>query len=374
MSDWGAQNSGVASALAGLDMTMPGDGQLFSDGLSYWGPELTRSIMNGSVPLERLNDMVTRVVAAWYQLGQDDPAKFDNKGPNFSSWTDEKMGTMVPGSSTDQESVEVNKFVNVQGDHKDIARAVAREGTILLKNDNLLPIDRMGFTDAKRDLRKRHEGKLKVGIFGEDAGPGKGPNACIDRGCNQGTLGSGWGSGAVDFPYLIPPVDALREGFNMSMVQFSENLTNTPDFSADSTILDQDVCIVFANADAGEGYVRWEDVSGDRPNLFLQKGGDDLILKVASGCGGGSGEVLVVIHAVGPVVMEKWIDLPTIKAVLLANLPGQESGNALADIIFGDENPSGHLPYTIGKTLEDYGPGGQILYLPNGVVPQQDFT
>lgn len=374
VSDWGAQHSGVASALAGLDMTMPGDGALFSDGVSYWGPELTRSIMNGSVPLERLNDMVTRIVAAWYQLGQDDHLKFDNSGLSFSSWTNDKMGTMAPGSKTDQESVQVNHFVNVQANHKNVARAVAREGTVLLKNDNLLPIHRLGFTDAKRDLRKNHVGKLKIGIFGEDAGPGKGPNACIDRACNQGTLGSGWGSGAVDYPYLVAPVEALRDGFNMSNVKFSEYLSQTPAFSTDSSILDQDVCIVFANADAGEGFVRWEDVAGDRPDLKLQKGGDDLIVEVAKGCGGGSGEVLVVIHAVGPVVMESWIDLPTVKAVLLANLPGQESGNALADIIFGDENPSGHLPYTIGKSLADYGPGGQVLYLPNGVVPQQDFT
>lgn len=381
MSDWGAQRAGVDSALAGLDMTMPGDGLRFSDGESLWGPELTRSIMNGSVPLDRLNDMVTRIVAAWYRLGQDDPAKkfpLAGQGPNFSSWTKDRMGTMAPGSKTSQDTVEVNQFVNVQADHKAIARAVAREGTVLLKNDGLLPIDRMGFTDARKQKMmksKRHTGKLKIGIFGEDAGPGKGPNACIDRACNQGTLGSGWGSGAVDFPYLVPPVEALRNGFNTSQVTLSEYLTNTPSFSDDARILaDQDVCIVFGNADAGEGFVRWANVAGDRPDLFLQKGADDLIVKVAQGCGGGTGEVLVVIHAVGPVVMEKWIDLPNVKAVLLANLPGQESGNALADIIFGDENPSGHLPYTIGKSLQDYGPGGQILYLPNGVVPQQDFT
>lgn len=376
VSDWGAQRSGVASALAGLDMTMPGDGLRFSDGESLWGPELTRSIMNGSVPLDRLNDMVTRIVAAWYQLGQDDTSKFDRSGPNFSSWTDEPNGVMVPGSRTEQTSVEVNRFVNVQGNHSTVARAVAREGTVMLKNEGLLPIDRMGFTDAKvkRDLRKNHTGNLKVGIFGEDAGPGKGPNACIDRACNQGTLGSGWGSGAVNFPYLVPPVEALRNGFNMSKVTFSEYLTNTPALTSDTSILDQDVCIVFANADAGEGFVRWESVAGDRPDLQLQKGGDDLIVKVAQGCGRGAGEVLVVIHAVGPVVMEKWIDLPNVKAVLLANLPGEESGNALADIIFGDESPSGHLPYTIGKTLSDYGPGGQVMYLPNAVVPQQDFN
>jgi beta-glucosidase len=41
--------------------------------------------------------------------------------------------------------------------------------------------------------------------------------------------------------------------------------------------------------------------------------------------------------------------------------------------MFGGVNPSGKLPYTIGHTLEEYGKGAKILYLPNGVVPQQDF-
>lgn len=129
-----------------------------------------------------------------------------------------------------------------------------------------------------------------------------------------------------------------------------------------------------ASADSGEGFAKWEDVSGDRPNLKLQKGGDNLIVEVASKCGDGDGDVIVVIHAVGPVLMERWIDLPNVKAVLLANLPGEESGNALADVLFGDTNPSGHLPFTIGQSLADYGHGGQVMYLPNGVVPQQDFS
>ncbi|EJT71046.1 hypothetical protein GGTG_12067 [Gaeumannomyces tritici R3-111a-1] len=374
VSDWLAQRAGVASALSGLDMTMPGDGLKWAEGKSLWGPELTKSVFNGSVPLERLNDMVTRIVASWYQLGQDDPARFDGKGPNFSSWTDDKYGVTSPGSPTPQDKVEVNKFVNVQANHSTIARQVAAEGIVMLKNDNVLPISRLGFTDAKRDLRRRHEGKLKIGIFGEDAAPSPdGPNGCKDRGCNKGTLGSGWGSGAVEFPYLVSPVEVLRKGFDASKVTLSEYLTNTPPFSKDKASADTDVCIVFANADAGEGFLKAEGVSGDRNDLLLQKGGDELVYQVAKHCGGGQGEVVVVVHNVGPVVMERWIDLPTVKAVLLANLPGQESGNALADVIFGDVNPSGKLPYTIGKSLEDYGPGAKVMYIPNGVVPQQDF-
>lgn len=85
------------------------------------------------------------------------------------------------------------------------------------------------------------------------------------------------------------------------------------------------------------------------------------------------GKTVVIIHSVGPVLVEKWIDLEGVKAIVYANLPGQESGNALVDVLFGDVNPSGKLPYTIGKSLEDYGQGAKILYYPNGVVPQQNF-
>ncbi|CRK20004.1 hypothetical protein BN1723_012015 [Verticillium longisporum] len=137
---------------------------------------------------------------------------------------------------------------------------------------------------------------------------------------------------------------------------------------------DKDVCFVFANADAGEGFLAWGSVGGDRNDLFLQKGGDDLILYVAENCGSGKGDTVVVIHSVGPVDLEAFIDLPNVKAVLYANLPGQESGDALAEVVFGDVNPNGHLPYTIAKSLKDFGAGGQIMYLPNGVNPQQDFS
>lgn len=189
-------------------------------------------------------------------------------------------------------------------------------------------------------------------------------------------MGSGWGSGAVEFPYLVSPIEALRKQFDTSKVALHEYLTNRPAFRDNDKPKadDLELCIVFANADSGEGFVKWKDVSGDRPHLNLQRGGDDLIVDVASKCGSGSGDVLVVIHAVGPVLMEKWIDLPNVKAVLFANLPGEESGNALADVLFGETNPSGHLPFTIGKSLDDYGSGGQVQYLPNGVMPQQDFS
>ena len=72
-------------------------------------------------------------------------------------------------------------------------------------------------------------------------------------------------------------------------------------------------------------------------------------------------------------MVEAWIDNPNITAVLFAGLPGQESGNSLADILWGDVNPSGRLPYTVAKNESDY---GNLL---NSTVsldayPQDDFT
>ncbi len=310
MSDWLAQRGGVSSALAGLDMTMPGDGLFWANGQSLWGPELTKSVLNGSVPLDRLNDMVTRIVAAWYQMGQDDEKKFDRNGPNFSSWTDQENGVFAPGSPTKQEEHKVNEFVNVMGHHSTLARQIAAEGTVLLKNEGLLPITRDGSTP--NNVAKTQGSPLRIAIFGEDAGPGEGPNYCKDRACNQGTLASGWGSGAVEFPYLISPDQALQKAWDSKRVKVTTHLTNTHAFEKQPGILEEaDICIVFAHSDSGEAYTSWGSVKGDRPDLFLQKGGDDLIVKVAEGCP----QVLVVIHTVGPVVMERWIDLPNVKAV-----------------------------------------------------------
>lgn len=62
VSDWWAQHTGVASALAGLDMTMAGDSGLAS-GATYWGGHLTEAVLNGTIPQWRIDDMVTRIMA-----------------------------------------------------------------------------------------------------------------------------------------------------------------------------------------------------------------------------------------------------------------------------------------------------------------------
>ncbi|KAK4569518.1 hypothetical protein LTR86_003281 [Recurvomyces mirabilis] len=385
-SDWLAQRSGVASALSGLDMTMPGDGLGWQDGKSLWGAELTKAVLNSSVPMDRLNDMVLRIVAAWYQLGQDDTARWPNTtsggGPNFSSWTDDEYGQLHPGSPDSEEAGVVNQFVPVRqteegGDHDTLVRGMATEGIVMVKNElGILPIPR----SVQGIKTKGSGGKLRVGIFGGDAYPNsKGNNACPDRGCNEGTLAMGWGSGAVELPYLVSPAEALHRQFESETVEVTDWRTNSIN-RVDGTAAAQNLCLVFINSDAGEGFISWNGIKGDRNNLYSQKGGDDLVRQVAANCGGKNengepaSDTIVVLHTVGPTILEEWIDMPGVKGVLIAHLPGQESGNALADVLFGAYSPSGHLPYTIAKREEDYGPTSGILRYPNAVVPQQNFT
>lgn len=77
--------------------------------------------------------------------------------------------------------------------------------------------------------------------------------------------------------------------------------------------------------------------------------------------------------ASGVRTVDTWIENPNITAVLFAGLPGQESGNSIVDILYGDVAPSGKLPYTIAKNESDY---GNVL---NSSVsfdyfPQDNFT
>lgn len=277
-----------------------------------------------------------------------------------------------PGSPDDHDLEVVNKFVDVQGQgseaHAIIARRVAIEGTVLVKNINhVLPLSKTGLTS-------KSGGKYNVGIFGEDAGPGEydDPNHCPDRSCNVGTLASGWGSGAVEFPYLITPFSAIKDTFENDTVAVQGYLTN--DIPSKAELEEQDLCLVFVNSDSGEGYQSYQGIRGDRNDLHLQKGGGQLVLSVAKHCGG---PTVVIVHNVGSVVVEEWIDHPQVEGVIVAHLPSQESGNAIAAILFGDANPSGKLPYTIAKSLDDFGEAGKVMYYPPVnplTTPQQNFS
>lgn len=314
-------------------MAMPGDTMVPLLGTSYWMYELTRAVLNGSVPMDRLNDMATRVVATWNQMGQDDGFP----EPNFSANTADATGLLYPGALLSPSGV-VNRFVDVQGDHAAVARQIATDAITMLKNDGgLLPLA------LSRPLA----------VFGTDAAVNAdGANACTDRNCDTGTLGMGWGSGTANYPYFDDPISALR---NRTTAKANVTYYDSDSFPAAAAAKNpgpDDVAVVFLSSDAGENSYTVEGNHGDRDwsGLVAWHDGDALVTAVAAVYS----HVVVVVHTVGPLVLEPWIDLPAVQAVLFAHLPGQEAGASLADVLYGVVPPSGHLPYSIPRAEDDY--------------------
>lgn len=241
MSDWLGQVSGVPAALAGLDLAMPGDINTLPIilGQSFWMYEMSRSVLNGSVPVDRLNDMATRLVAAWYKMGQDQ----GYNPPNFSGNSQDEVDLLYPAAINSPKGV-VNKFVDVRGNNTEVARQVAQDAITLLKNDGgLLPLSK--------------NRTLSVFGTGADVNP-DGLNACKDASCNKGTLGSGWGSGCGFYSTFDSPMNALKR--NVKNVTYYQTDSFPRVFNSTSA----DVAIVFVSSDSGENSYIVEGNRGDR--------------------------------------------------------------------------------------------------------------
>lgn len=147
---------------------------------------------------------------------------------------------------------------------------------------------------------------------------------------------------------------------------YEDNTFLAWDFSSQDPIANpaSGACIVFINEQASEGW--------DRPYL-ADPYSDTLVENVASQCN----NTMVVIHNAGVRLVDRWIDNVNITAVIYAHLPGQDTGRALVEVMYGKQSPSGRLPYTVAKNESDYG-GLLDPTMPevdrNGWYPQSNFT
>ncbi|KAF9239474.1 glycoside hydrolase superfamily [Melanogaster broomeanus] len=314
-SDWSATMD-TLSAVAGLDMTMPGD-ITFDSGTSYFGGNLTTFVMNDTISMERLDDMATRIIAGWYYLHQDE---------GYPEATIDSWNINDP----------LNSEVNAQSDHYIIVRQIAAGGTVLLKNEGVLPLDK----------------PKSIVLVGSDAGPPTaGPNEYADQGGDPtGILAMGWGSGTDYFTYLVSPYEAIQARARVDQTSVFWDFDNWDLAAAASSVVDKEVAIVFVNSDSGEGYITVDGNAGDRQNLTAWHQGDELILAVAAQ----NNNTIVVTNSVGPLILEPWVEHPNVTAILWASLGGNEAGNGIMDVLYGNWNPSGRLPYTIAKNATDY--------------------
>jgi beta-glucosidase len=189
--------------------------------------------------------------------------------------------------------------------HPSLSRRIAEEGMVLLKNDRgLLP----------HNLRKFR----RIALLG--------PNLDVRFGRPQ--YG---GSSAVVPPYEITPLQGIRERCE-KRVSFVNDVSKA------------DTAIVLGGLNHDKGK---DSESQDRESFDLPQDQVELIKKTAQD----NADTIVILISGSPVGMEEWLrEVPT---VLEAWYPGMEGGRAIANVLFGDVNPSGKLPITFPRRLGD---------------------
>lgn len=325
VSDWYATHSTVASINAGLDLEMPGM-TVPGQGVSWFGERVKTAVEDGDVSMERLDEMIRRIMTQYYLLGQDD-SSFPSLDPSslsvIASQYQQDLGPLVTNIPAR----------DVRGDHAKLIREIGAAGAVLLKNVNgTLPLTK----------------PQNIGVFGNDAGDltdglvYQDPPA-TNIGFEYGTLDVGGGSGSVRHTYLVTPLDAIKAraadiGARVQYILNNERLA-AGDFHSIYPV--PDVCIVFLKTFAAEGF--------DRVSLEADWNSTAVVTQVADKCN----NTVVITHSVGVNTMP-WASHPNVRAIIAAHLPGQETGNSLADVLWGDVNPSGRLPYTIPVAEEDF--------------------
>ena len=113
----------------------------------------------------------------------------------------------------------------------------------------------------------------------------------------------GWGSGTSRLPYLVTPQEAIAN------ISSNAAFFITDKFPSNVAVSSGDVAVVFISADSGENYITVEGNPGDRTSAGLNAwhNGDKLVKDAAAKFS----KVVVVVHTVGPILMEEWIDLPS---------------------------------------------------------------
>lgn len=217
--------------------------------------------------------------------------------------------------------------------HQQVARKVAEEGIVLLKNENhLLPL-------AKNKLKK-------IAVIGINA---------------TRPQSMGGGSSQVKAFYEITPLQGIQKMVgNSTTILYAPGYDVARGAKADALSIskaaeaarDADVAILVGGWTHGYDYSVWADNAydaedTDKPDMLLPFGQQELFKAVLAA----NPNTVVVLMGGGPVDMQAWG--ASAKAIVLAWYPGMEGGNALAEILFGDVNPSGKLPMTFPKQLSD---------------------
>lgn len=262
------------------------------DDQPYFGELLLKAVAGGELKEERLNEMARRIVRTLFAKGVIDyPVK------------------IAP--------------IDLKA-HAHVTRAGAEQGSVLLKNDgDLLPLSKRG----------------SIAIIGgyADKGvlAGGGSSLVYPAGGNAvpGLEPTGWPGPIMYYP--SSPLQAIQALAPGAKVKFDDG--RNPETAA-RLAANSDVALVFVT--------QWTGESVDKP-LTLPDGQDALVSAVAAA----NKHTVVIIEAGGPVFMP-WVE--KVPALLHAWYPGTAGGEAIANILFGVVNPSGHLPISLPRDASQF--------------------
>lgn len=304
ISDWGGTHNSDQAVKNGLDLEMgtSTDG-LTTDGTSpyseyYLANPYLKGVKSGKYSDTELNDKVRRILRLIFRTTMSADRPF-------------------------------GKFVSPE--HSATARKIAGEGIVLLKNEKqLLPVAVGQFQ--------------KIAVIGENA---------------TKSLVIGGGSSSLKVAYEVSPLEGLITKYGKDHIVYSRGYASgrteydkevPSKLNADSLI--NAAVEVAKNSDVvffvgGLNKNHFQDSEGaDRKSMDLPFGQDKLISALQN-----ANKNLVVILASGNAVTMPWIT--KVPVLLQAWYLGSEAGNAIADVVSGDVNPSGKLPFSFPKKLED---------------------
>lgn len=292
VSDWGGTQSTVKAALAGLDVEMPGN--------DSFGAPMKKAVESGEVPMDRLNDMVHRILRTEFDSGiVDDPPQ--------------------------PESPDVMRGFQV-------AQKTEERGAVLLKNEGgLLPLSAasvksIAVIGGHADVGVMSGGgSSQVSPAGGNAVP---PPPELMKNPLAGFM-------LLETYHRSAPVKGIEEKAPLAEVTFDAGADPA---AAAALAKRSQVAIVFAVQHASEGM--------DVANLSLPNNQDALIEAVAAA----NPHTIVVLETGGAVLMP-WID--KVAAVVEAWYPGIRASEAIANLLFGDVDPSGKLPITFPRNESD---------------------
>ena len=299
------KEAAVLALKAGLDMDLGG---------GAFGKNLKKALDEGLITMADLDRAVSNVLAMKFRLGL-----FDNP------YVQPKRAREVCRSA----------------EHKQLAQKVAEEGTVLLKNDGILPLSRtmkrIAVIGPNADMPYNQLGdytapqareEISTVLDGIRAVAGGNMEVVYERGCAIRDTTSADIPAAVRAAEGADAVVLVVGGSSARDFKTKYIATGAATVEESKTLSDME---------CGEGF--------DRATLSLLGKQEQLIEAVAK-----TGKPLVIVYIEGrPLLMNRAAEVAN--ALLTAWYPGEQGGKAIASILFGDVNPSGRLPVSIPRSV-----------------------